>query len=447
MHADRLQRWGYGLAVAALAATVAWAGWTDDRPLAWVMVWMLEVAMLAAVPWWPAAGLVACTAMQYGISSHGDGHDWLLRMRLIDLTTATAWFGWLAFHRPPLLPVRQWSAPQIAGALLIGWSCISLAAALFHGMPWGSFLRHDPSAFFQCAIVFMLASATLGSQRDSLVMAALLPGLVLVRAMLQGPQGIHLESYIATLAAVVAPVAAVGAAIAPSWVLKAVYAAAAPALLLVVALSQNRAAAVAVAAGMLALIVQWMVRPVKHRVLLIAMVLAAAAGCAWTAKGYTDRFQSLIDPSATHATASLDRQTAASRLDLWQAGWEMARQAPLLGVGPGNYPAELQFRRPGTDILAAHSNYVQMLAETGFPGLLLYLSFFLLVAAALWRCPRDLPIGQWQRPAAPWLLLALVCYLAGGAFNSRHDLALAYLVAGWGCAVAATARHVRGRTP
>lgn len=440
MSADNTMRWAHGMVVAALATWLAWTGWADARPLPWLVVWVLEISLLAAASWWPAAGLVACMSLQYGISSHGDDHDWLLQTRVIDLATATALLGWAAFHRSQPTPSRPWRTPMRIGVLLLGWSCISLATALAGGMPWGSFLRHDPSAYFQCAAVFLLAADVLHSRRDALLMAALLPGLVLLRAALQGVPGIYLESYIATLAAMATPIAAIGAAIAQPRLLKVAWAAAVPMLLGVVVLSQNRAAAVAVAAGLLALVVQWLVRPVKHRLLLITAVLVVAALAAWAAKGYANRFQSLIDPSVAHATASLDRSTAESRLDLWRAGWEMARQAPLLGVGPGNYPAQLQFLRPRSDALSAHSNYVQMLAETGWPGLLLYLMLFTLVAAGLWRCQRNVPVGQWQRPAAQGVLLSLVCYLAGGAFNSRHDLALAYLIAGWGCAIVATTR-------
>ena len=61
------------------------------------------------------------------------------------------------------------------------------------------------------------------------------------------------------------------------------------------------------------------------------------------------------------------------RMAHWQAGWEMFRDYPFLGVGPGNYPAvyEDYYIPPWKEALGhAHNYYLNMAAEAGVPGLL-----------------------------------------------------------------------------
>lgn len=439
MRKPDLKTTAYLLAVATMAAVVGWLGFAKGVPAVWLISWLLEIGLLALAPGWPAAGLAAYVAMQYAVSSHGELHDLLLSWRATDALAALALIGWGLFRRPLAPPGRHGDGPRVTGALLLAWIGSSLAAALLRGAPWGPFPRHDPSAFFQCAVMFIIAADTLRSRRAGTAMAAVLVLAVATRATLQGVAGIYLESYVATLAVMAVPVAALGALIGKGMLLRLLFAAAVPGLVAVVALSQNRAAAVAAAAGVVALLLQCLTRRLRPRGVQLALLSTAVAASALLFKATVSRFQALFDPTVGHATAGLDRGTAQNRLDLWRAGWQMAQDAPLLGIGPGNFAAEVQYVLPGSDPLSAHSNYVQMLAETGFPGLALYLLFFGLVVVGLVRCAGHAPVGRWQRPAAQMLLLTLVVYLVGGVFNSRHDLALAYLIAGWSCAVMAAA--------
>ena len=65
------------------------------------------------------------------------------------------------------------------------------------------------------------------------------------------------------------------------------------------------------------------------------------------------------------------------RMAHWQAGWEMFRDYPFLGVAPGNYPAvyERYYIAPWRDPLGhAHNYYLNMAAEAGVPGLLALLT-------------------------------------------------------------------------
>lgn len=95
------------------------------------------------------------------------------------------------------------------------------------------------------------------------------------------------------------------------------------------------------------------------------------------------------------------------RLAHWQAGAEMAAAHPWLGVGLGNYAAAYPRYRLLRWPLAlghAHNFYLNLAAETGLPGLLIFVA--LLLAAAL-QASRALRAARgWQRALALGLLAA-----------------------------------------
>ncbi len=83
-------------------------------------------------------------------------------------------------------------------------------------------------------------------------------------------------------------------------------------------------------------------------------------------------------------TATPENWALLERVAHWQAALDMIAAHPLLGVGAGNYPAVYEeFMVPGwTEPLGhAHNYYLNMAAETGIPGLLLYV--VLLAVASL----------------------------------------------------------------
>lgn len=68
-----------------------------------------------------------------------------------------------------------------------------------------------------------------------------------------------------------------------------------------------------------------------------------------------------------------------SRLDAWQAAAELATERPVLGVGPANfgfYYFEKTGRPPGTfGLRVVHDAYLDIAAELGFTGLVLFLGY------------------------------------------------------------------------
>jgi O-antigen ligase len=76
-------------------------------------------------------------------------------------------------------------------------------------------------------------------------------------------------------------------------------------------------------------------------------------------------------------------ESAQGRLTAWETAWNMAKARPITGVGIVNSSESYYFYTPvwSGKNHAVHSTWLQILAETGFPGLIL----FLLMVIAVFR--------------------------------------------------------------
>jgi O-antigen ligase len=83
--------------------------------------------------------------------------------------------------------------------------------------------------------------------------------------------------------------------------------------------------------------------------------------------------------------AAVEAANSASRLHYWHIAIAEFRFAPILGVGPGNYEAYFAAFGPPYDFLrgvqTTHSTFLNIMAELGLPGIVLFLGFLGLI----WR--------------------------------------------------------------
>jgi O-antigen ligase len=71
----------------------------------------------------------------------------------------------------------------------------------------------------------------------------------------------------------------------------------------------------------------------------------------------------------SYLTSTRDSQGSAQhRIEMWAEGIEMVQQNPVFGIGKGNF---LRY----TGRLIAHNSAIEIMGETGVPGLFLWLSF------------------------------------------------------------------------
>jgi len=425
--------WGWH--IAAVVALVLFIGTTAPKhalPWGWTAAWCVAAATLAAAPLFPVIGLAVFVILAYGMPRYGTEFLTLLQLRILDavsLLTVASWLIWASrARRTPQL--RHWLIALMLA--FSGWIVLTSVIAVAGGAPWEPFPRHNPMAFVSALVMFLVAAHVLGDKQTSWQFALALCLALLARALVQGTSGLDLEGDIAPLMVMSLPLALMGAWVVPQPKLRILFLALAVAMVGVVGLTHNRAAAVAGAVMLIVLV--WHLRR-RWRMLALGLLVVAAVVLVSSQGKYWQRFRALWDSQAIHATAQLDRATAEARLELWDAGLRIALDKPIVGVGPGNYPLVVGSYARGKDNLVAHNSYLNMAAETGFPGAALYIALFV---GACWLSARVARRARntWPGPGARTLQASLVAYLVVGMFISRHDMVLAYLLAGWAVALA-----------
>jgi O-antigen ligase len=105
----------------------------------------------------------------------------------------------------------------------------------------------------------------------------------------------------------------------------------------------------------------------------------------------------------------------------------------VIGVGLDNFLFEFQHHAPDPDdVHVAHNTWLQVLAEAGYTGLLVYVALFAVTfwtlarirrRARRWRLP-------WAHNGAVGLAASLVAFIVGGTFLNRAHFDLIYHVMG-----------------
>jgi probable O-glycosylation ligase (exosortase A-associated) len=155
-----------------------------------------------------------------------------------------------------------------------------------------------------------------------------------------------------------------------------------------------------------------------------AFALAAALSLGLAGKEVQARF------GTSFAEKDQRDASAESRLELWAACWDTMQKNPVLGVGPDHMP--LQMNQYGFRVgKEAHTLWLQIGAELGFPGMLLLILYYGVCSIRL------LPIA-WGKTAVPdlWLtylaraVIASLCgFAVSGQFVSLKHLEPPYYVA------------------
>jgi O-antigen ligase/tetratricopeptide (TPR) repeat protein len=138
-----------------------------------------------------------------------------------------------------------------------------------------------------------------------------------------------------------------------------------------------------------------------------------------TADGYTKSF--------TERLATMADGTGGGRYDGWKRSWNAFKEAPVLGVGLGNWKVvtvreETRERSDYTTLLKAHNDFIEITTETGIFGGLLYLSIFVLAVGAFIKVLIKTPRSEYL----PLLFLSafgLICYSFDAFFNFPQDRA------------------------
>jgi putative inorganic carbon (hco3(-)) transporter len=148
--------------------------------------------------------------------------------------------------------------------------------------------------------------------------------------------------------------------------------------------------------------------------------------------------------SEENAAQASDEGSARQRLEIWKVASTIFAENPVTGVGLGAYPKEhyivaqrAVFNPTALGARDTHSTYLNLLAETGLPGLLCFLA---VIGATILDAERTRRRAKVALPAASrqlfYLELGLFGYLVAGIWGTYGQLVLTYLHIALICATA-----------
>jgi O-antigen ligase len=118
------------------------------------------------------------------------------------------------------------------------------------------------------------------------------------------------------------------------------------------------------------------------------------------------------------------------RLNRWNCAWEMFKERPVFGWGPGTYQfVYAPFQRSGDRTIIstnvgdggnAHSEYLGPLSEQGFPGMLIMVALVFMVSSLGFRLYFQITNAQ-ERILITSVYLGLMTYFIHGTLNNYLD--------------------------
>jgi probable O-glycosylation ligase (exosortase A-associated) len=132
---------------------------------------------------------------------------------------------------------------------------------------------------------------------------------------------------------------------------------------------------------------------------------------------------------SSFADAKQRDASAESRIKLWQDALDCASKHPLFGVGPRNWRVVVtQYGWPKDK--EAHTLWLQLAAELGFPGLLVLLLFYGLCVGRLWKYTKErTPVSDpWIRAFARMVIASIIGFVISAQFVSLVGLETPYYV-------------------
>lgn len=167
--------------------------------------------------------------------------------------------------------------------------------------------------------------------------------------------------------------------------------------------------------GQLALAIQFVLMFHK-KIFRIKALIAIAIACSLV-------FYFLPEEQKQRFSESGTDRTSQQRLNYWRGGWEMLNDNPYLGVGYFNFPPTFEERYPElvlyTSAQVPHNIFVQVGAELGYAGLLIYgaLIFHTFLRGRLARGYRENKDGILF--SLPWAMnISIVGFYVAGQFVS-----------------------------
>jgi O-antigen ligase len=158
----------------------------------------------------------------------------------------------------------------------------------------------------------------------------------------------------------------------------------------------------------------------------LAGAVALAPGAFWTRVGTLWDASSFATSSARAGARSAD-QSEFQRKELFWASIAYTFQHPIFGLGVGTFPiAHGSSTGNSQEWKGTHNTFTQVSSESGFPGLILFVSLLFVSLRRMWRLSRDCapyPDLAQHRALAQATFISILAFAIGGVFA---HLAYAY---------------------
>ncbi len=132
---------------------------------------------------------------------------------------------------------------------------------------------------------------------------------------------------------------------------------------------------------------------------------------------------------STKTEADRRDESIGPRLVFWENTWQLIKKYPVLGVGTGDFPAEYEKVRQEhtpkhhrTDVNQPHNMYLQVWAQTGLLGLIVFLGLF----AALFR--QTFRRSVWKAKMARGLLAFILLIMMSDAYMQISHTSLLFVL-------------------
>jgi O-antigen ligase len=339
-------------------------------------------------------------------------------------------------------------------AAWLAWAALGYAVTSYPDDVWTSLIEHGK--IFLVALVavnavrtmaqvryfmlFVLAAYVLFPVRSTLV-NYVTGNTILGRAI--GPFMYGNPNDLAAVSILVlGPALAVWASEARRSLYRWIGSAAAAALIVTVVLTQSRGGFVALAAMALPSGIA-LARQRSRAVLSVAAILALALYVAPV--GFWQRMGGLRKAISLETVGEMDPEgSARQRFALVQTAARMVGDHPVLGVGLGAYSQANADYSPALGARDTHDTYLNIAAETGLPGLLLFLALVTNVLRGTRAARRRAAlVSPALHERLRWLQYGLTGYLIAALFGSFARLTFPYISLAllWSASQAASAQE------
>ncbi len=132
--------------------------------------------------------------------------------------------------------------------------------------------------------------------------------------------------------------------------------------------------------------------------------------------------------TSTSTIAQADPEgSAEQRLEVQKVAWQIFLDHPVFGVGLGAYPEANAAYAPNLGRKDTHDTYLNVAAELGLPGLVLWCGLFASVLRYAYRS-RQLAAPGALATQQGWIERGLLAYLVAGLFGNFAALTFPYLI-------------------